>query len=505
MKHFSNKNRNKKVKKRGAMLVYALIVVSLVSIILAASMQMVVSHIRYGLTRESREEALQVAEAGIYFYRWYLAHEVDGLTKKQVRQFWASGSAYGVNTAYESDFNGVGKYSITVTPPEANSTIVIVKSVGWTYKYPDIKRTVQVRFRQPSWSEFAVLCDSNIRFGSGTETTGPIHSNGGIRFDGVAHNVISSSVSSYNDTDYDACNGNNELGVHTCLPPADPPAPNPPPSRPDVFEAGRVFPVVEKDFDSVLADIADMKSEAGCSSVGNYCSADHIVGSNGIYFNNNGVGRHIRLNTDGTFQVRTVQSYNTTFNNIINYSGSWQTFDIPDGGIIFVEGNVWVEGQIDNKMVTIVAADLSGGSDKSIFLQHDLKYTNYDGSDIIGLIAQGDVEVIKDSDNDLRIDAALLAQNGRVGRKYYSLVNTWWWGWITCPCGWTWCEDHKDTITIYGSIATKGRYGFAWGDSCPRSTGYTHRNLIYDNNLLYYPPPYFPTGVNYAIDLWDEK
>ncbi len=490
--------------KKGSMLAYALIVISIVSILLTSSMKIVVSHMKYGLTRASQEESLQIAEAGIYFYRWYLAHKVEGLTKKQVRVFWSSGNAYGVDSAYEDDFNGVGKYSITVTPPEANSTIVVVKSVGWSYKYPNIKRTVQVRFRQPSWSEFSVLCDSNIRFGAGTEVNGPIHSNGGIRFDGLAHNIISSSVQSYNDTDSDACNGNNEFGVHTCLPTADPAYPNPVPSRPDVFEAGRTFPTVEKDFDGVLADIADMKNEAGCSNVGSYCSSDHIVATNGIYFNNSGVGRHIQLQADGNFRIRTIQSYNTIFNNIVNYSGSWQTFAIPDGGIIFVEDNVWVEGKINNKSVTIVSADLSGGSDRNIFLQNDLEYTNYDGSDIIGLIAQGDVEVIKDSENDLRIDAALLAQNGRVGREYYSLVSWGWFGWGTCPCNWSWCEDHKDTITVYGSIATKKRYGFAWGDGCPRSTGYTNRILIYDNNLLYYPPPYFPTGTNYAIDLWNE-
>jgi hypothetical protein len=28
--------------------------------------------------------------------------------------------------------------------------------------------------------------------------------------------------------------------------------------------------------------------------------------------------------------------------------------------------------------------------------------------------------------------------------------------------------------------------------------------LNFDNNLLYYPPPYFPTGTEYSIDLWDE-
>jgi hypothetical protein len=49
-------------------------------------------------------------------------------------------------------------------------------------------------------------------------------------------------------------------------------------------------------------------------------------------------------------------------------------------------------------------------------------------------------------------------------------------------------------------MATNLRYGLAYSDG----TGYTNRILIFDNNLLYWPPPYFPTGTEYSIDLWEE-
>lgn len=482
----------KYLRKNGSMLAYALITISLVSIMLTASLRLVASSLNFGFTRESRENSLQIAEAGIYFYRWYLAHQVEGLTKKQVRQFWESGGAYGVSTPYESDFDGVGMYSISVTPPESNSTIVVVESTGWSYSDPAITRTVRARFRQPSWSEFSVLCDSDIRFGSGTEVYGPIHSNGGIRFDGLSHNVVSSSLSDYNDPDH---SGGNEFGVHTHVSPTDPLPPSAVPDRVDIFEVGRDFPVTEKDFNGVLADIADMKSEAGCANVGSYCGSDSIVSANGAYFNNSGYGRHIILNTDGTMQVRRVTNYSSSSNGITSET-SGSNYTIPNDGIIFVEDNVWVEGQIDGTKVTIVAADLAGGNDKNIFIGNDVLYTSYDGSDIIGLIAQGDVEIIRDSEDDLRIDGALLAQSGRVGREHYGTYCVSWWWWI---CN-GWETDVKDTITVNGSIATKQRYGFAWTDN----TGYINRNLIYDNNLLYYPPPYFPTGTDYAIDLWEE-
>lgn len=465
-------------KKKASILAYALIIISISSIFLTSALSLVASNIQFGINRESKEESLQIAEAGVYFYRWYLAHQVSGLTKKQIRQFWSTGTAYGVGSVYQDDFNGAGMYEITVTPPQANSTIVIVESTGWTYKFPDLKRTVRVRFRQPAWSEFSVLCDSDIRFGSGTDVYGPIHSNGGIRFDAVAHNVVSSSVTSYNDPDH---TGGNEFGVHTHDSPTDPLPPSAVPSRADVFMAGRSFPVTTRDFNSVLSDMADMKSESGCSNVGTYCASSAIVATNGIYFNNSGYGRHIVLQSNGNMTVRRVTNYNTTSNEITNESTA-TTYAIPDNGIVFVEDNAWVEGIISNKKVTIVAADLAGGEEKDIFIKRDIRYTNSDGSDIVGLVAQRDVEVTRDSEDDLRIDGALLAQSGRVGRDQFS------------------SSYNKNTITVNGSIATKQRYGFAYTDG----TGYANRNLIFDNNLLYYPPPYFPTGTDYAIDSWEE-
>ncbi len=475
------KNKNISLVRSGSILAYTLIIITIVSIFLTASLRIVVSNMQFGINRESKEQSLQIAEAGVYFYRWYLAHQVSGLTKKQIRQFWSVGTPYGVGTPYEDDFNGVGSYRITVTPPASNSTIVVVEVAGWTYKNPNLERIVRVRFRQPSWSEYSVLCDSDIRFGAGTDVYGPIHSNEGIRFDAVAHNVVSSGVAEYADPDH---NGGNEFGVHTHDNPVDPLPPAAVPSRPDVFMAGREFPAPVKDFNSVLSDMADMKSEAGCANVGSVCPGNSngaTVSANGIYFNNADYGRHIVLRSDGTMRVYRVTGYNSTSNDWTSRS-AYTTYVIPNDGIIFVEDNVWIDGAINNKKVTVAAADLSGGGDRDIFIKNDLLYTNYNGSDIIGLVAQRDVEVTRGSEEDLRIDGALLAQSGRVGRDAFS------------------SSYNRDTITVNGSIVTKLRYGFAYTNG----TGYTNRNLIFDNNLLYYPPPYFPTGTDYAIDSWEE-
>jgi hypothetical protein len=490
---FSNAHTLLRTARHGSFLVYGLIIMTFVSILLTGVITFVATHISVSIQTVARDQAFQVAESGVNWYRWYLAHMTDGRTAQQIQAFWAGGTALGVTDPYEVEYRDdsgpIGKYRITVTPPEDGSTIVSVLAEGWTYKSPATIRSIRVRFRRPSWSEYSALANDAMRFGQGTEVFGKVHSNLGIRFDGVAHNVVSSSLAAYDDPDHA---GNNELGVHTHVnaPPAsgvndtfrasEAATVTPVPSRTDVFAAGRSFPVPSVDFNGVLADLNLMKSEAQAGH-GQYL---------GTLAN---ARRKIILKTNGTFDVCTVSGYSAANKEPTSYarttgngtcaacSGNCATnYPIVDNGVIFSEANTWVEGQINDKRATVVAANMTTASAYSLYITHNILYTNTDGRDILGLIGQGDVEVTGGSDNVLRIDGALLAQQGRVGHAYYG--------------------DHKNTITVNGAIGTNQRYGFAWTDG----TGYATRNLYFDNNLLYYPPPYFPTGTQYLMDLWEE-
>lgn len=479
--------------KKGFALAYVLVIMTACLILLMSIITFVVSQLQYSMKQHDREQALQVAEAGVHFYKWYLAHQLDGRTASQVQAFWA-GDVLGKTEAYVANYDN-GQYSITVTPPVAGSTIVMVTSVGHTNVNPSLIRTIKVRLRRPSWSESSVVANDFMRFGEGTEVYGKIHSNLGIRFDGLAHNLVTSSVSTANDTDH---TGGDEIGVHTHVnvPPATgmnnayrplEAVPSAVPNRPDVFEAGRQFPVATVDFNGILGDLALMKSEA---------QAGH-----GKYFDNTSQGRRIILKSNGTYDICTVQSFNASTNEIINYkrnsgnstcnscSGQCLTnYSIVDNGVIFVENNVWLEGTLNNKKIAVVAANLISGSQKSLYISRDVRYTHADCSEMLGVIGQQDVEITRDSNDVLRIDAALMAQSGRVGRSNYTGSNA-----------------IRDTITINGAIVSNERYGFAWADIAGNHvSGYRHRNLYYDNNLLYCPPPYFPTGKNYLIDLWEE-
>ncbi len=515
----------KKIKnKKGTALAYALVIMAICMIILTSMLGYIVSQLKFSVNRTEKAQALNVAEAGVYWYRWYLAHQLAGKTAEQINTFWQSGTALGVGgTAYEKDYVNsvgvaIGHYEISVQQPASDSTIATVTSVGWTKKSPNTKRTVQVRFRRPSWSEYAVLANDIIRFGEGTDVYGKIHSNKGIRFDGTAHNIVSSLLSQYQDPDHAS---GPEFGVHTHVnaPPASgtndsyrsaEAPPGIPPARTDVFEAGRQFPVPEVSFNGVLSDLSFMKTQSQNPA-------------HGKYFDNSDSDRQIVLKTDGNYDVYTVKTYaNTSSNAITGYAGTTksdgtgtvctisasassgpntfcinktsspkcyckkETYAIPNSGVIFVEDNLWLEGTIANKKVTIVAANLSGGTQADVFVgNNNILYTNLDGKDILGVIAQNDIEVIKNSQNILVLDGAFLAQGGRVGRANYG------------------SSDHKSSITMNGSMATNLRYGFAW-TSGSNDWGYDIRNLNFDNNLVYFPPPYFPTGTQYSIDQWQE-
>ncbi len=441
----------------------------------------------------AKEQAFSIAEAGIDYYRWHLAH-----ASTDYKDGTNSSGPY-VHNFIDKDGNVIGQYSLTITAPVTGSTLVTIVSKGTVTSDSTVYRKIKTQLAIPSFAKYAVVANDDMRFGEGTIVYGPVHSNGGIRFDGLSYNLITSAKTSYDDPDH---TGANEFGVHTHIKP--PPlsgtysgfvsaeAPNSSvPSRTDVFIAGRQFPVPQADFAGITSDLSQIKTDA--TSGGKY------LGPSG------GLGYHIVFKTNDTYDVYKVTnlaSLSSGCSNSQNQTGwgSWsikssngQTFIAnytnPANGLIFAEDDVWVDGQINSARITLAAGKFPDvvSQRKNITINNDLTYTNYDGQDSIGLIAQNNINVGEVSDNDLRIDSALMAQNGRVGRYYY--------GGNCSP------YDVRSTLTMYGMIGSNVRYGFAYTDD----TGYTTRNIIYDANLLYGPPPSFPlTSDKYTTVSWEE-
>jgi hypothetical protein len=438
----------------------------------------------------AREQAFHVAEAGIEYYRWHLAADNTDFTDGTEED-----GPY-VHVVEDKLGNPAGEFSLEITAPGSGSTLTEIESTGFVYSHPDVSRTIRVQLAIPSFGDFAAVSNSDIRFGEGTTVYGPIHSNGGVRFDGLAHNIVSSAKETYDDPDH---SGSFEFGVHTHVDPVDPAPPGVVPDRPDVFIAGREFPVNGVSFSGISADMVKFK-ELGQSE-------------DGYYFNDsNAYGYKIVLKTNGTFDIyKVIDLYSPYESGCYEYSGGsqdgWGTWSIqdeefienyplPENGIIFIEDDVWVEGQISEARITVVAAtfpDISS-TRKSITINNDLLYSRYNGEDSIGLIAQKNINIGLISEDDLQIDAALISQNNRIGRYYY------YYKWYA---GNSLCRNHyiKNSITVNGMIGSKDRYGFAYTNG----TGYADRIINYDANLLYNPPPHFPlTSDIYEIVTWEE-
>lgn len=423
---------------------------------------------------QNRELAFHIAESGIEYYKWHLAHDDDDY------QDGTGAAGPYVHDYTDKDGNIIGHFSLNIIAPTNGSTIVIIESTGYTDAYPDAKRTIRVRMAIPSLAKFATVANDAMRFGEGTVVHGTVHSNAGIRFDGLAYNLISSSQLNYDDPDH---SGGNEFGVHTHLTPIDPLPPAAMPARVDVFVAGRETGVPQIDFNGISADLSQIKTSAQ---------------GGGAYYASSGTqGYHIVLKTNDTYDLYKIISLksrpffcdNATWS-IDTTNQAWVgNYAFPANGLIFVEDNLWIDGQINGARLTIASAKFPDNSttNTSITINNDLIYTFMDGTDVLALIAQKDINVGLYSEDNLRIDGALVAKAGRVGRYHYNLF-----------CGSSYI---RDTITLFGMIATNQRYGFAYTDG----TGYEKRDINYDGNLLYAPPPRFPLSADqYQMISWQE-
>ena len=471
--------------KDGYIIIQTLVFGTVAALLLGALMGWAVINLKLGDRVILSEKAFHVAEAGIEYYRWHLAHNPLDFTDG------TGESGPYVHQYKNKDGESIGNFTLDIEPPPIGSTIVTVVSTGQPIENENIKRSIEVKMAIPSIAKYAFVANSKMRFGEGTEVVGPIHSNDGIRFDGFAHNLVTSAKPQYDDPDH---SGFEEFGVHTHLSPIDPLPPTEVPNRLDVFAAGRLFPVPAVDFNGFTASVADIKSKAQAE---------------GLYFSASGAfGYNLVLKTDNTFDLYRVDNLVSPPSGCINIYdqpnwGTWsiasQTFlanyPFPDNGLIFAEDDIWVEGQIDGSRLTIASARFPEGSspDSHITVNNNLTYTYYDGRDVIALIAQGNINVGMVSQNNLQIDAALVAKNGRVGRFYYRPPY-----WIYSRCS---PYHTRSTIDLFGMIGTNERYGFAYTDG----NGYDIRNIAYDGNFLYGPPPSFPLASDfYETISWRE-
>ena len=442
-------------KTRGEMLIYLLIVVFLFSVMMLPVISNVGLEFKAGVAAQNRELALQIAEAGVNYYQWHLAH-----FSTDYQDGTGAAGPY-VHPYVDTDTGAtIGQFSLTITPPATGSTIVLIQSTGWTTANPSVTRTVTARYGIPSLALYSFLSNDIIWIGNTETINGKMQSNGGIRFDGTANAPIMSAKSTYTcDTNQGSPCPHTENGVWG--------------SASATTKSFWQFPVSAVDFSALTSNLSTLKASAQAS---------------GMYLPpSNANGYSLVFNSAGTVSVYKVTSLvsepsgydvnGLAHNENIDYSARTlqYTVAIPSNGIIYVEDDVWVEGTVHGRaMVAAAKLPYSPSSAPTIYIPDDIVYTAKNGTDVLGLLAQDDVVVTYNAPTSLEVDAAMIAQNGSAQFFDYN-------GMV------------KSDITVYGSIMTFGQWTWSWvNGSGSIVSGYTTTSDTYDNNLLYGPPPGFP-------------
>lgn len=461
---------------KGVILELALVFGTIFIIMGISFVSWMVSENKLTSKKVDKESALQIAEAGIDYYVWHLAHNESDYKDGHPSDVLNGDGNYGpyIHDYFDNNGNKTGEYSLEITPPPVGSTIIVINSTGYTVANPAVKRKLLTRIGKKSFADYSFLTSAPIWIGNGEATTGKIHSNGGIRFDDTAQAKITSAVSSYD------CAGTG----HGCTG-----------TKPGIWGSGGPtsfweFPVAPIDFTGVTVDLDNLKTQAQ---------------NDGVYYNGAASGYHITFKNDGSFDVRRIANLRPPvwqWEEECPPNGCWRnlpeqiqtenliaTHAIPANGIVFIEDNVWVDGIVNGK-VTLVAAKLpdNGWSNNvDIKINNNTTYLARNGNNKLGLIAQRNIMVPRYAPNNLTVDAALLAQKGHVYYRNYLTRST------------------KTNIEVYGSIITNKFWTWTWLEGGGNIDGYQTTNTIYDNTLAFYPPPFFPTTGNFIRLSWEEK
>jgi len=465
--------------KKGSITPALLIITSAFIIIIYGMLFLILLQFDFSHRQVASERALNIAEAGIEYYRWHLAHAPEDF------QDGTENPGPYIHNYYDPQGAKTGQYSLEITPPSDGSSIVTLRSTGWTDEYPKVKRTIRAQYGIPSMAEFSFLSNSSTWYGLGITVNGRIHSNNGIRMDGVNTSVVSSTQETY------------QCGWETgCQPPT---------RRPGVWGSGGdqglwQFPVPIFDFDSISFDFSNMREAAQ---------------DNGLYLDSSGAqGYHLIFQANGeigTVSVYRVDSTDYLYgysvpgaglggpggggcrrrHQLITSETFIGTYDIDEIPIVFAEDNLWVEGTVRGRLTVAAVEFPITSSDAYIWIADNIVYTNYDGSDTLGLIAQNDIYFVRDVPNYFQIDAVMMAQKGTIMRHGY-FYN---------------CEGTqgavKQKLTINGSVISY--YKSYWNFGTAPDSGFRERELNFDTNVLYNPPPYFPTSGEYEFISWTEE
>jgi hypothetical protein len=483
-------NRRKKTslapkRPRGFMLLLGLVFGAIFVGLIGALSSFTIIENRLQNVNAAQGEAFTIAEAGIEYYKWFLAHFPGNTTN-------GTGVSGPYAIAYSDPEGGTtGNISLSVAGNTScgQITSIDLSSTGTPTDNPLISKTVKARYAQPSVATYSYVLNDSVWAGADRVIQGPYHSNGGIRMDGTANSPVTSSLSTWSCTSSFGC--------------------SPTATKNGVFGAGTPnnlwsYPTPQVDFSAISANFSSLKTTANAS--GKYFTyGTKSSPQNGI---------HLIFNADGTVTAKKVTAVNSpsvdafvdgttgasTDYSLIKTESTLGTYTLPANcGLIFVENRAWIEGTITKK-VTIVVADVTdaNGSVDAI-IPNNIVYSAYDGTAGLTIIAQNDVLVGPTSPSTMTINAIMIAQNGAFGRNLYDCPGTYEGG-----NG----STRLASLTILGTTVSNKRTGTKWLNGCNngQDAGYQSRTDSYDRRMASDPPPFTPAvSTDYELMDWHEN
>jgi hypothetical protein len=472
--------------QKGFLLVLVLVFGGIFFMMASAFIGYVITQSQVSQAKYNKERALDIAEAGLDYYKWYLAHNPNDTTNGT-----GTVGPY-VHTYNDPEGDAIGEFSLDIASSTACGDVYAmdITSTGYTYDNPNIERIVYGRYARPTVAEFAYIINSNVWAGADRVIVGPYHSNGGIRMDGTNNSTVTSGQETWSCTSSYGCSptNNSANGVLGSGP------------NDELWS----FPSTPINFTGITVDLAAMQDKA----------QNH----GGRYFGpSGGYGYRVVFKTNGTIDVYRVTNttsywgYSTedgwqSERHVISASTLLGNYTVPSAcSIIYVEDKVWLEGVVNGK-VTITAADVdTAGVDPRIILNSSITYANATSG--LLAIAEDDVLVGLSVPDDMILNGIFVAQNGRFGRNHYCQSE--------CDGSHGGSEGlpssldpyHKrDTLTVNGTIVSNGREGTKWTSGGVYTSGFNTRYNSYDRDLVSDPPPLTPdVSDTYEFIEWREE
>jgi len=478
--------RNQHTQK-GYLLVLVLVFGSIFFVITSAFVGYVITQSKISQLRLNKVQTLNIAEAGLDYYKWFLAHNPTDITNGT-----GLPGPY-VHQYVDPEGGPVGEFLLDVGGATVCGDIyaVDITSTGYTYQNPGSTRTIFGRYARPTVAEFSYIINANVWAGADRVIVGPYHSNGVIRMDGTNNSTVSSGQETW------VCDGSMSCAPGAVGSTVD-----------GVYGAGPnstlwSFPSPPINFTGLTVDLSAMQSKAQTGG-GRYIPPSGAFGYRIVFRNNATIDVYRVTNTTSYWGFSTTDGW-LTERHVISNSTFVANYPVPANcSIIFVEDKVWLEGVVVGK-VTIAAADVdTPGVDPSIILNNNITYANATSG--LLAIAERDVLVGLVVPDNMTLNGIFIAQNGRFGRNHYCQNDC---SSVAGDQGLPNALDpyvFRNNLIVNGTIVSNGREGTKWTSNGAFVSGFNNRTNAYDRNLVSAPPPLTPkVSDTYRFIEWREE